>query len=254
MGYIVSELLKLMEKELGVTENPIGSNKQKFSRFFDVEAWQFFNTKKNPCYWCSVYVIWTLVQVLTPILGSYDAVRKWLGMPTPKNNEAAGCWQFYSYMKAKGWEIDKKKGQPGDIIFFNTSAGKCAQVGFIKRVENVKYITNEGNVYNRVSDCTHTIGSSDIYAVIHPDYESIEPKPDPEPLPHPTPDPEPVVNNLYKVVNIKTFLAIRTKPNANGKKVGELYNDAIVSVTEQQNGWGKITGDLWAYMSYLKKL
>ena len=90
MGYIVSELLKLMEKELGVTENPLGSNKQKFSRFFDIEAWQFFNTKKNPCYWCSVYVIWTLVQVLTPILGSYDAVRKWLGMPTPKNNEAAG--------------------------------------------------------------------------------------------------------------------------------------------------------------------
>ena len=258
MGYIVDELTKLMDKEQGYAEEPIGSNKQKFSRFFDVEAWQFFNTKKNPCYWCSVYVIWTLVQVLTPILGSYSKVRTWLGMPAPKNNEAAGCWQFYSYLKAKGWEIDKKKGQPGDIIFFNTSAGKCAHIGMIRNVSSGKYITSEGNVNNRVSKCTHTIGASNIYAVIHPDYASIEPKPEPEPLPIPTPEPIVVpTEKKYRVTGIKTFLAIRSTPvvaPGDKNKVGELKNGAIVTVYEKNGGWARITGNCWVSMSYLKEV
>lgn len=253
--YIVNEIITLIQKQVGYAESPIGSNKQKYSRFFDVEAWQFFNTKKNPCYWCSVFVIWALVQVLTPILGSYSAVRTWLGMPAPKNNEAAGCWQFYNYLKAKKWEVAKSKGQAADIIFFNTSAGKCAHIGFIEKVENGKYYTIEGNKNNKVSRCSYAMNSSDIYAIIHPDYESIEPKPEPDPMPIPEPTPPtPVESNLYKVVNIKSFLAIRTKPSSNGKKVGELYNDAIVSVSEQKDGWGKITGELWVYMGYLKKI
>lgn len=246
MGKIESELSALIKKQVGVTENPIGSNKVKYNRYFDVEAWQFFNTKKQGAYWCATYVIWAIVQVLLPILGSYAAIRKWFGMPSPANNEAAGCKQFYGYMKAKGWEVDKKKGQPLDIIFFNTKTGKCGHVGFITKVENGKYYTNEGNSGNKVSEHSYSINDSVIYAVIHPDYASIEPNPEPTPTP---------TYKEYKV-SVRTFLAVRTLPNANGKKVGELKNDAFVTVFEENNGWGRITAtkDSWVYMGYLKEV
>ena len=253
---IVNEIITLIQKQVGYTESPVGSNKTKYARFFDVEAWQFFNTKKNPCYWCAVFVIWAIYQVLLPILGSGAAIRNWFGMPAPKNNEAAGCNQFYGYMKKKGWEVAKNKGQAADIIFFNTSAGKCAHVGLIEYVKDGKYHTIEGNKSNMVKRCSYAIGSSEIYAIIHPDYASIEPKPEPDPLPHPTPDVNPVPAPTEKkyVVNVKTYLAVRTLPSANGKKVGELYKGCVVSAIEEKDSWVKITGDSWVYKGYLDEI
>ena len=86
---IVNEVVALAQRQadMGYKEQPVGSNKTKYARFFDVEAWQFFNTKKNPCYWCAIFVIWVIYQVLLPILGSGAAIRNWFGMPAPKYNE-----------------------------------------------------------------------------------------------------------------------------------------------------------------------
>lgn len=265
MGKLVSEITALGITQIGYAESPLGSNRTKYGVLWDTPKskggpYPFFNGKKNgECGWCCLYVLWEIAMVLIGQLGwTYDQIRVWLGMPkNPADNCGAGAPWLYKYFKAKGWEVDKKKGQAGDIIFFNTSLGPCTHVGRIDSVSNGKYTTVEGNKSNKVGYGSYAIGSSSIYAVIHIPYETIEPKPEPEPepLPHPTPEPvDPVESNLYKVANIKTFLAIRTKPSANGKKVGELYNDAIVSVLDQQDGWGKITGDLWVYMGYLKKI
>ena len=263
MGYVIDELLKLGKSQIGVAESPKGSNRTKYGNFSDTPIskngpYPWYNGKKNGVPWCAVGINWEFMMVLKPLLGSYDKVRSYLNYPKPADNCAAACPYMYKYLKDKFGEVAKNKGVAGDVIFFNTSS-KCGHVGRIYEVKDGKYKTIEYNKGDKVDWGSYSVNSTKIYAVIHIDFSSIEPKeeeptPDPEPLPHPTPEPEPVVDNLYKVVNIKTFLAIRTKPNANGKKVGELYNDAIVSVTEQQNGWGKITGDLWVYMSYLKKL
>ena len=259
MGYVENEILTLAKKQVGYKEDPLGSNKTKYARFFDVEAWQFFNTKKNPCYWCSVFVIWLIVQVLYPLLGkSYDACRKWLGMPIPKLNEAAGCKQFYGYLKAKGWTVAKNQGRAADIIFFNTGAGSCAHVGIIESVENGKYYTIEGNKSNQVKRCSYAINSSEIYAVVHIDYSEFDKKPEPEPLPIPTPEPIVVpTEKKYRVTGIKTFLAIRSTPVVapnDANKVGELKNGAIVTVYEKNGGWARITGNCWVSMSYLKEV
>lgn len=86
-------------------------------------------------------------------------------------------------------------------------------------------------------------------------YETI---PTPTPTPTPEPEPQPVfIVEDYKVVNIKTFLAIRSTPVAkvdNSNKVGELYNGAVVSVFEIKGNWARIGGEAWCSLTYLKKI
>ena len=250
---IVDEMITLAQSQVGYAESPLGSNHNKYAQYFDNNdgAWQWFNGKKQNVAWCALWICWLFVMVLMKYLGSADKVRQWLKFPTPKNNCAAGCPYLWQYLVNRGWKVDKTKGQRGDIIFFNA---KCTHVGIIEKVENGKYYTIEGNKSNKVARGTYAYNSTTIYGLCRPNYSDLEKQPEPEPLPIPTPEPEPVVSNLYKVVNIKSFLAMRTKPSSNGKKVGELYNDAVVSVLEQKDGWGKITGDLWVYMGYLKKI
>lgn len=251
MATLAEQVVALSKNQvkMGVTENPIGSNKVKYNRYFDVEAWRFFNTKKQGAEWCCTYVIWNIDQVLKHILGSDDKVRQWFGFPKPQYNEAAGCKQFHDYMKAKDWEVGRKEGKPGDIIFFNTKKASCGHVGLIVGVKGDIYITNEGNSGNKVAEHSYSMSSSTIHSIFHPDYESVEPQPTP---PEPTPTP---TYKEYKV-SVRSFLAVRTKPNANGDKVGELYNNAIVTVFEENNNWGRITAtkDSWVYMGYLKEV
>ena len=245
---IVDEMITLAQSQVGYAESPLGSNHNKYAQYFDNNdgAWQWFNGKKQNVAWCAIWICWLFVMVLRPILGSADKVRIWLKFPAPKNNCAAGCPYLWQYLVNRGWKVDKTKGQRGDIIFFNA---KCTHVGIIEKVENGKYYTIEGNKSNKVSRGTYAFNSSSIYGLCRPNYSDIEPTPAPEPTPTPS--------NQYKVVNIKSFLAIRNTPEARAddkNKVGELYNDTIVTVLETSNGWAKITGDCWVSMKYLKQI
>lgn len=253
---IVDEMITLAQSQVGYAESPLGSNHNKYAQFFDTPiakngAYQWFNGKKQNVAWCALWICWLWVMVLKKYCGTYDKVRAWLKFPAPKDNCAAGVPFLWQYLCKLGWKVDKTKGQRGDIIFFNA---KCTHVGIIEKVENGKYYTIEGNKNNKVSRCTYAYNSTTIYGLCRPDYSSLEPTSEPEPLPIPTPEPTPVADDLYRVVNIKTFLAIRSEPSANGKKLGELYNDAIVTVLEKKSGWARITGTSWVYMSYLKKV
>ena len=83
-------------------------------------------------------------------------------------------------------------------------------------------------------------------------YNAFKEAPDPEPEPTPTPS-----ENKYEVVNIKTFLAIRSTPEAkvdDSNKLGELYNGAIVTVLETSGNWARISGNCWCSLNYLKKI
>ena len=247
---IVDEMITLAQSQVGYAESPLGSNHNKYAQYFDNNdgAWQWFNGKKQNVAWCALWICWLFVMVLMKYLGSADKVRQWLKFPAPKNNCAAGCPYLWQYLVNRGWKVDKTKGQRGDIIFFNA---KCTHVGIIEKVENGKYYTIEGNKNNKVSRGTYAFNSSSIYGLCRPNYSDIEPTPAPEPTPTPTP------TNQYKVVNIKSFLAIRNTPEARAddkNKVGELYNDTIVTVLETSNGWAKITGDCWVSMKYLKQI
>ena len=77
--------------------------------------------------------------------------------------------------------------------------------------------------------------------------------PAPEPTPTPTPEP---TGNTYKVVNIHTYLAIRSTPVAladDKNLVGKLFNGAVVTVLEKKGNWARISGNCWCSLTYLRK-
>ena len=71
------------------------------------------------------------------------------------------------------------------------------------------------------------------------------------PAPTPTPTPEPETGDY--IVCVRDFLAERIDPDVNSKKIGELYNGAVVTVLETSGTWARITGDVWVSLNYLKK-
>lgn len=163
MNAICEAVVNLAKSQLGYKET--GNNNTKYSRFFDVEAWQWFNTKKQGAEWCAIFVCWLFAQNCT--LGQKQALS-FLGCPQPKNNCAAGVPYLFDYLKNKGYKVDKAKGQPGDIIILNNKK----HVGIIEKIENGKYITIEGNKGNYVAHGSYVMTSSYITAIFHPAWEN----------------------------------------------------------------------------------
>ena len=266
MGKIVSAISALGKKQIGYAESPLGSNKTKYGVLWDTPKskngpYPFFNGKKNgQCGWCCLYVLWEIAMVLKDILGwSYDKIRVWLGMPkNPADNCGAGCPWLYKYFKEKGWEVDKKKGVQGDIIFFNTSAGKCTHVGRIESVlSGGKYKYIGGNQSNKVSYKTISMTSSNLYAVIHIPYETIEPKKE-TPVEQTPVKPEPITpakptTTKYKVrTNNKGTLALRCAPNTNAQLIIWLPYDCTVEVDNVVKGATVYGSNQWAHAKYTK--
>ena len=262
MGKIVSAISALGKKQIGYAESPLGSNKTKYGVLWDTPKskngpYPFFNGKKNgQCGWCCLYVLWEIAMVLKDILGwSYDQIRVWLGMPkNPADNCGAGCPWLYKYFKAKKWEVDKKKGVQGDIIFFNTSAGKCTHVGRIESVlSGGKYKYIGGNQSNKVSYKTISMTSSDLYAVIHIPYETIEPKEEPVEQTPVKPEPVTPVYPKYKVHTVTgDWLALRIAPNTKGVLVSRMPQGSEVELISTVKGEKVYGSNEWAQVKYLK--
>lgn len=180
MNAICTQVLDLAKRQIGYKET--GKNETKYARFFDNEAWQWFNTKKQGAEWCAIFICWLFAQNET--LGQKQALS-FLGCPAPKNNCAAGCGYLYDYMKAKGYKSDIQHVKPGDIVFFK-SGSKCSHVGITESVSNGKVITIEGNKDNSVKRVTHNISSNIYFGVMSPDWDKArfyEKKEEPAPLP-----------------------------------------------------------------------
>ena len=262
MGKIVSAISALGKKQIGYAESPLGSNRTKYGNLWDTPKskggpYPFFNGKKNgQCGWCCLYVLWEIAMVLKDILGwSYDQIRVWLGMPkNPADNCGAGCPWLYKYFKAKKWEVDKKKGVQGDIIFFNTSAGKCTHVGRIESVlSGGKYKYIGGNQSNKVSYKTISMTSSDLYAVIHIPYETIEPKEEPVEQTPVKPEPVTPVYPKYKVHTVTgDWLALRIAPNTKGVLVSRMPQGSEVELISTVKGEKVYGSNEWAQVKYLK--
>ena len=273
-GECRKEVLRLARSQIGYAEQPLGSNHNKYAQYFDTPKskngpYPWFNGKKQNVAWCAIWICWIFVMVLEKILGSADKVRQWLKFPKPSENCAAGVPFLWQYLCDLGWRIDKSKGEPGDIIFFNTSSARCGHVGLINEVD-AKYKTIEGNKSNRVGEGSYGKNSSNIYGVIHVPWEQfdyyfqeqqkdeqasepVEDHPEPlQPVEPATPEapakpvaeqPKPVATPKTTTYKIKTItglpLRLRTQPNTNCSVITTIKNGTKVEVIKTQGGWAK---------------
>ena len=251
------KVLNLASRQVGYREEYI--NCTKYSRYFDVEAWQWFNTKKNGnpakkvagTEWCAILICWLFCQ--NEILGPKKA-RTFLGCPIPKNNCAAGVPYLWDYLKARKWQVDKKSGVAGVIFFFNTSKEKCGHVGIIESVDAKAYHTIEGNKCNQVKRCTYTKTSTKIYGIMRPAWSEIEPKEE-KPI-ETTPDkPEPVTPTYPKYkVSTKTgeWLALRVAPKLKAVLIVRMDNGSTVELIQTVKGDVFSGSNQWAQVRYTK--
>jgi len=173
---MIEKILELARSQLGYKEE--SGNRNKYAKYFDTEAWQWFNTKKQGADWCAVFICWLFCMIMGP-----EAARVFLGCPAPEDNCAAGVKYLWGYMKNKGYKIDKKTGQPGDVIFLNTKKSSCGHVGIIDEVKDGKYITIEGNKSNKVARGNYGIFSSTVYGICRPAYPASVSAPASSPAP-----------------------------------------------------------------------
>lgn len=248
-----SRIVALAQSQVGYKET--GNNHTKYAQYFDTPKskggpYPWFNGKKQNTPWCSIFVNWDIVMVLATgdnkVLKDPDAVRIWLGYPSPANNCAAGCPYMWGYLVKKGWQVSKTAGRPGDIIFFNTTS-KCGHVGLIEKVDNGNYYTIEGNKSNMVKRCSYTKSSSSIYGIISPNYESFDKKPEPEPTPTPTPTP---TTTDYKVKTNGGTLTLRAQPTTNSRALATIKNGTTIAVSEIVKGEAVGGNTDWAKTTY----
>ena len=259
MGYIENEIIKLAQSQVGYVENPLGSNHQKYSQFFDTPIskngpYPWFNGKKQNVPYCAIGICWLLCMVLKPLLGSYDKVRQWLKFPKPADNCAAGCPYLWQYLKARFKAVGKKEGVTCDVIFFNA---KCTHVGIIESVSGGRYHTIEFNCDNGVRRRSYDMGSSKIYGIIHMDFSDIQPKEE-EPTPDPVakPEPEKPVVPVYPKYKVKTvtgeWLALRVASNTKSVLIARMPQGSELELMKTVKGEKKYGSDEWAYVKYLK--
>ena len=258
MNAICAQVLDLAKRQVGYKET--GKNQTKYARFFDVEAWQWFNTKKQGAEWCAIFICWLFAQDET--LGQKQALS-FLGCPAPKNNAAAGCGYLYDYMKAKGYKSDIKNVKPGDIVFFK-SGSKCSHVGIAESVSNGKVITIEGNKDNQVKRVTHNISSNIYFGVMSPDWSKAHFYKQQEaaaPAPAPIPEaPKPEVPSTYqmKVTTKVDPLRLRSYASYSAPVICLMKKGSIVTYLGSASGdWLKVkykTMIGYAHKSYLTKV
>ena len=239
---------------------PCGKTNE-YSAYMD--SYNFYNTKKNGvANSCAIFYDTAIMKTMTPEANA-NAGRAILCEPNV-DNCGAGCTQKVQYYKNAGrWYTKTSDAQSGDEIFFKKSDGSIYHTGAIVDWSDKKkeFYVVEGNTNGGwVAQKTYAYGDSKIAGFGRPKWtgwERPQPNPEPTPTPEPTPDPEPTPTpspeaKKYKV-NVSSYLSTRNAPTVQAKELGRLFNGAIVNVYEQKNGWGRITGDLWCSMTYLRE-
>jgi hypothetical protein len=248
-----------------------------------MDAINFYNTPKDGAAdSCSLYVDNCVLHgCVDPSYEDDPEGAKWTALymlnepQSPGANEGAGCAQAVSYFQAMGeWYTDTKDFERGDKIFYRRSSavskknplgvyhtGLIVDWGSFNGKDG--FIVSEGNTSGGIVDEKFVaFNDSKIAGAGRPRYDGWLPIPaaddddNIEPAPEPTPDPvipEPTPTGKEYTVSVNSFLRVRNGPGTDYPIVDKLYNGETVTVYEEQDGWGRISNDmyLWVSMDYL---
>lgn len=124
-----ADIIRTEASQIGQTESPPGSNRQKYSARFGV----------NGVAWCGWFQQWCFFE------NGID-LRKWCDNPGYTPN-------LYGDLAALGWAIPVRATGPGDLVFFNFPGGKARieHVGCVEQNAWPTIHTIEGNTSARGS-------------------------------------------------------------------------------------------------------
>lgn len=224
-----------------------GEKTSKYQKFLDSINW--YNTKKDgACTFCTSFADYCFAVNNGNL--SYEQVSQIVCEPVDhRYNTGAGAVQHAQMFKDAGQWISKvSQSTTGDYVFFKNDSG-IYHVGLLVDWDKSGIYTVEGSTtYNgkphSVGKKFYSYSSPKLAGFGRPRWFMFDNNPDP--------DPEPV-EKKYKV-NVKDFLAVRSKPSVDATKIGELYGGATVSIFETTGDWARITGDSWVSKKYLVEI
>lgn len=135
MNSQIEKVVSLALGEVGYTEEPKGSNKNKYAKMIDEVYPDFYNGKKNGSAWCDEF----FDALFLICFGLEEALRL---LCQPKKSCGAGCKFSAQYYKNAGRWFDKP--EVGDQIFFYVG-GEINHTGIVTKVDAKKVYTVEGN-------------------------------------------------------------------------------------------------------------
>ena len=124
------EILALARSQIGVRENPMGSNTVKYN-----EEYYEMAVKGAEYPWCCVFQWWLFRHA--------GAEELFYG-----GGKTASCTALYRFYQQRGQTVDKQNLRPGDLVFFVFDGGKSGgmnHVGICEKVEPGYVTTIDGN-------------------------------------------------------------------------------------------------------------
>lgn len=154
----VEDVLNLARSQLGVCENPMGSNSGT-----PYHAW--YGPESQGWQWCAIFVCW-LFHHTDPALIHYL--------------KSAYSGDFLTTGRLYGEEVTSAQAEPGDIVVFDYGdGGRTDHVAVVeKRLDPISFQTIEGNVGNCVGRKTRRQSGAGTCQMwfIHPKYAVAPPQ------------------------------------------------------------------------------
>ena len=225
--------------QIGIAEDPLGSNKQKYGAYLDSTDWYLYKDSThewrhlvNGYDWCTQFV-----DASCCLTFSVEKARQMLYRPK-YNNMGAVVKYAFNYFKAAGKGFTKEEYTPkaGDIIYFQNSKG-LSHTGIVVDVTASQVITVEGNSGKNnwyVAKSKYSKTSSYIYGYGCPDFEETPSK-------YPTPP--------FKVEILKSGITgMRAEGWSSSKWLGNI-DAGIYTITDLNNDFGLVKEkNAWIYL------
>ena len=154
-----SDIVKKAVNEIGVKENPTGSNRVKYNT-----AYYGREVSGSAYPWCCAFIWWVFREC--------GASRLFFN-----GKKSAYCPTVEAWGKAEGLTVERSKGKPGDIVLFDFyGKGLSGHIGIIEKVVGNKYQTIEGNTSSTSDDnggavMRRTRPLSVVRCIIRPEYD-----------------------------------------------------------------------------------
>lgn len=158
MRITASEIVQACYEDIGLSEQPLGSNNVKYNT-----AYYGRQVSGSDYDWCCVFIWYKFDEC--------NANELFYG-----GKKTASCINLINWFKQNNMEVDISKVEMGDIIFFDWNDNKIPDhVGIVAKVDNCTIYTIEGNTgKGYVMRKSYSIDNKNILSVCRPKYRKDE--------------------------------------------------------------------------------